>query len=121
MHTPKLLLHSGVGDAGHLAAFNLTALVHSPGVGQNLQDHTFFPIIFNLDAPVRYAKIDPTSPGKLVYVTSERDLRTLLLRSGMLKEPCITQKSALYSPSKEIYFHICCAQVLRYEKPAPQP
>jgi choline dehydrogenase-like flavoprotein len=39
VHTPKLLMLSGVGDATHLAAFNQTVLVHSPGVGQNLQVH----------------------------------------------------------------------------------
>ncbi len=37
--TPKLLMLSGVGDAGKLAAFGIEAQAHRPGVGQNLQDH----------------------------------------------------------------------------------
>ncbi|MEM9431750.1 MAG: choline dehydrogenase [Pseudomonadota bacterium] len=38
-NTPKLLMLSGVGPAGHLAAHGIEVLADRPGVGQNLQDH----------------------------------------------------------------------------------
>ncbi len=37
--SPKLLMLSGIGPAGHLEEFGIEALVDSPGVGEHLQDH----------------------------------------------------------------------------------
>ena len=37
--TPKLLMLSGVGPGEHLREFGIETIVHSPGVGSNLDDH----------------------------------------------------------------------------------
>lgn len=39
VHTPQILMLSGVGDAKMLLEHNITPLVDLPGVGANLQDH----------------------------------------------------------------------------------
>jgi choline dehydrogenase len=39
INTPKLLMLSGIGPAGHLAEHGIAALADRPGVGANLQDH----------------------------------------------------------------------------------
>jgi len=39
VQTPKLLELSGVGDGGRLKALGVDVAHHSPGVGENLQDH----------------------------------------------------------------------------------
>jgi choline dehydrogenase-like flavoprotein len=39
VHTPQLLLLSGVGPAAALAAAGIPLVVNAPGVGANLQDH----------------------------------------------------------------------------------
>jgi len=39
INTPKLLMLSGIGDEAHLRSHGIKALVHSPQVGQNFQDH----------------------------------------------------------------------------------
>jgi choline dehydrogenase len=39
INTPKLLMHSGVGDADALAAFGIEPVADLPGVGRNFQDH----------------------------------------------------------------------------------
>ena len=39
--TPKLLLLSGIGPCQELMKLNITCLSNVPGVGKNLQDHTF--------------------------------------------------------------------------------
>jgi choline dehydrogenase-like flavoprotein len=44
IHTPQLLLCSGVGDASQLAEFGITAVAHLPGVGRNLHDHPASPV-----------------------------------------------------------------------------
>ena len=58
VQTPKILMLSGIGDRDHLTSFNKSTRVHLPGVGKNLQDHTFFPLIFNLnaDSPLSYRR-----------------------------------------------------------------
>jgi choline dehydrogenase len=39
IHTPKLLLQSGIGDEAELKRVGITVVQHLPGVGQNFQDH----------------------------------------------------------------------------------
>ncbi|ABG31627.1 choline dehydrogenase [Roseobacter denitrificans] len=39
INSPKLLMLSGVGPAGHLAEQGVDVIADRPGVGQNLQDH----------------------------------------------------------------------------------
>ena len=39
IHTPKLLLQSGIGDEAELKRFAIPVVQHLPGVGQNFQDH----------------------------------------------------------------------------------
>lgn len=42
IHTPKVLMHSGIGDAAELGRHGIPVVQHLPGVGANLQDHTAF-------------------------------------------------------------------------------
>jgi choline dehydrogenase len=39
VHTPKLLMQSGIGDAETLASLGIKVVQHLPGVGANFQDH----------------------------------------------------------------------------------
>ena len=39
LHTPKVLMQSGIGDATSLRAHGIAVAQHLPGVGQNFQDH----------------------------------------------------------------------------------
>lgn len=39
IHTPKVLMQSGIGDATHLRQHGIDPVQHLPGVGQNFQDH----------------------------------------------------------------------------------
>jgi choline dehydrogenase len=39
MHTPKVLMQSGVGDGNELRRFGIPVVQHLPGVGHGLQDH----------------------------------------------------------------------------------
>jgi choline dehydrogenase-like flavoprotein len=55
IQSPQLLLLSGIGDGGHLAALGIEVRHHLPGVGGNLHDH--------LASPVHMSMRDPTSYG----------------------------------------------------------
>jgi choline dehydrogenase-like flavoprotein len=39
IHTPKVLMQSGIGDQAELRRFGIPIVQHLPGVGQNFQDH----------------------------------------------------------------------------------
>ncbi|MEO6300269.1 MAG: GMC family oxidoreductase N-terminal domain-containing protein, partial [Paracoccaceae bacterium] len=54
--SPKLLMLSGIGPAGHLAEHGINTLVDLPGVGQNLQDHVEISLIYQLNGPHSYDK-----------------------------------------------------------------
>lgn len=76
--TPKILLLSGIGPAGHLQSHGVTVIRDLPGVGQNFQDH--------LEVPVLGRTRDPIS-----LLGQDRGLRALahglqykFFRSGLL-------------------------------------
>ncbi|KAK4161888.1 oxidoreductase [Cladorrhinum sp. PSN259] len=45
LDTPRILLHSGIGDPVQLAEFNIPIVHTSPHVGKNLRDHAFVPVV----------------------------------------------------------------------------
>ncbi|QIG38813.1 glucose-methanol-choline oxidoreductase [Microbacterium sp. 4R-513] len=73
VNTPQLLMLSGIGPADHLADHGIPVVVHSPGVGANLQDHLV-------------AGLAPAAQGGTLF-TAERVAelgRYLATRKGML-------------------------------------
>ena len=52
MHTPKVLMHSGIGDQSELDRFGIPVVQHLPGVGRNLQDHVAFCCIWEYREPI---------------------------------------------------------------------
>ncbi|OBG19744.1 GMC family oxidoreductase [Mycobacterium sp. 852002-51057_SCH5723018] len=46
INTPKVLLHSGIGNADELRPLDIPIVAHLPGVGQNLQDHLGIDCVF---------------------------------------------------------------------------
>ena len=58
VESPKLLLLSGIGPAGELAALGIDVVADLPGVGRNLHDHVLSPVIHGASRPV-----PPALPG----------------------------------------------------------
>jgi len=54
IHTPQLLMLSGIGDGEHLAALGLAVRHDLPGVGRNLHDHLASPVHMRTQSPVSY-------------------------------------------------------------------
>jgi choline oxidase len=50
--TPKLLMLSGIGPAGHLCDVGIDVLVDSPGVGSNLDDHVEGLVMWEASQPM---------------------------------------------------------------------
>jgi choline dehydrogenase len=56
INSPKLLMLSGIGDAGHLQAHGIPVVADRKGVGQNLQDHLELYIQMAASQPVSLYK-----------------------------------------------------------------
>jgi len=52
IHTPKVLMQSGIGDGAELRRLAIPLVQHLSGVGQNLQDHVSFGCIWEYKTPV---------------------------------------------------------------------
>lgn len=52
MQTPKVLMHSGIGDRAELQRLGIPILQHLPGVGQNFQDHVAFDCVWEYQEPL---------------------------------------------------------------------
>ncbi|GAA1420315.1 GMC family oxidoreductase [Agrococcus citreus] len=50
LDTPRILLHSGIGPAGHLGDVDIPVVADLPGVGENLHDHLLVPFVFETTA-----------------------------------------------------------------------
>lgn len=52
MQTPKVLMHSGIGDRSDLARIGIACRQHLPGVGRNFQDHVSFGCTWDYVEPI---------------------------------------------------------------------
>lgn len=50
LDTPRILLHSGIGPAAHLAEVGIDVVADVPGVGENLHDHLLVPFVYETTA-----------------------------------------------------------------------
>jgi len=52
IHTPKVLMQSGIGDQAELQRLGISVVQHLPGVGQNFQDHFGISCIWEYQQPL---------------------------------------------------------------------
>jgi choline dehydrogenase len=52
MHTPKVLMLSGIGDEAELQRLGIPVAQHIPGVGQNFQDHFGIGCVWEYEQPL---------------------------------------------------------------------
>jgi len=52
MHTPKVLMLSGIGDEAELRRLGIPVVQHLPGVGQNFQDHFGIGCVWEYQQPL---------------------------------------------------------------------
>jgi choline dehydrogenase-like flavoprotein len=53
IHTPKVLMQSGIGDEAELRRVGITVRQHLPGVGRNFQDHFGFDCVWQFPQAVQ--------------------------------------------------------------------
>lgn len=105
IHSPQLLLLSGIGPKDQLDRFDIPVRVDCASVGKNLQDHLQARLLFKATEPVTLNDISRSATRKFLEGT-----RYLLTRRGLLAEPPI--KSGLFVRSRpdldrpDIQFHL---------------
>jgi 5-(hydroxymethyl)furfural/furfural oxidase len=72
LHTPVLLMRSGIGDADHLKSLGIDVHADVPGVGSNLHDHPFVSIAGYLRGDAR----QPAEPRSPTCIVARRSSRT---------------------------------------------
>jgi len=103
LQSPQLLMLSGIGPAGELAAHGIQARVDLPGVGKNLQDHPYVVGIW-----------ESTAGGSLLDAEHPRFLAEWLLRrSGPLTSTVAEAFAFVRSrpglPAPDLQFHFAPA------------
>jgi len=56
IHTPAILMRSGIGPAAHIESLGIPLSLDLPGVGENLQDHVRSGMEFSVDTPLQLTK-----------------------------------------------------------------
>lgn len=82
IHTPMILMRSGVGPAAHLESLGIPVSLDLPGVGENLQDHVRAGVEFQADKPLQLER----THGIV------EQLRHTLFGTGPLASPVVEAK-----------------------------
>jgi choline dehydrogenase len=96
IHTPKVLMLSGIGDQTELQRLGIPVVQHLPGVGQNFQDHVGFGCVWEYRQPLA-----PRNNGgeATFFWKSDPDLDTPDLHTCLGEVPiCSAETTAQFSP-----------------------
>jgi len=96
MHTPKVLMLSGIGDQAELQRLGIPVVQHLPGVGQNFQDHSAFGCVWEYQQPLA-----PRNNGAeaTFFWKSNPGLDTPDLQTCQIEVPvCSAETGAKFNP-----------------------
>jgi choline dehydrogenase len=82
IHTPKVLMQSGIGDEVELQRLGISLVQHLPGVGQNFQDHPAIGCVWEFQKP-----LPPRSGSVTFFWKSDQNLDTPDIQTGQTEVP----------------------------------
>jgi choline dehydrogenase len=96
MHTPKVLMLSGIGDQAELQRLGIPVVQHLPGVGQNFQDHFAVGCIWEYREPLAARN----NGGEVTFFwKSDPGLDTPDLQTCQVEVPlCSAETGAKFNP-----------------------
>jgi choline dehydrogenase len=95
INTPKLLMQSGIGDAGELTRVRIDVVQHLPGVGRNFQDHIFVSCVWEYKTPIPPRN---NAAEATFFWKSGVSLDTPDLQPFQLEAPFFTRETAHFLP-----------------------
>jgi choline dehydrogenase len=104
IHTPKLLMLSGVGDAAQLRQLGITPVANLRGVGQNLQDHVLLSgVVYQYKGKMPDRPADSNAVEAEVYLSSGVDSHQTDITLVLEQLPIATPEAAsrFGAPPKE--------------------
>jgi len=96
IHTPKVLMQSGIGDQPELQRLGIPVVQHLPGVGQNFQDHFGIGCVWEYQEP-----LTPRNNGgeATFFCKSDARLDTPDLQTCQAEVPlCSAETAAKFNP-----------------------
>src|SRR5882757_4296837 len=108
IHTPKVLMQSGIGDRTELQRHGIPVVQHLAGVGQNLQDHPLFACVWQYQQPLA-----PRNNGAeaTFFWKSDPGLDTPDLQIGQGEFPMSTAETAARFNVPEFGWTLACGVV----------
>jgi choline dehydrogenase-like flavoprotein len=105
IQSPQLLLLSGVGDAGDLAALGISVRHDLPGVGRNLHDHLASPVHMRTQNPASYGISLRAMPRNLGNIAEYLLLRRGPLANNVFESAAFVKSAAgLDKPDLQLVF-----------------
>ena len=104
VHTPQMLLLSGIGDPAILERFDIPILADLKGVGRNLQDHLDCSIQYECSQPITlYSQANPLAAARtgLEYVLLGKGLAT---GQGLESGAFLKSRPDLETPDLQLHF-----------------
>lgn len=96
INTPRVLMHSGIGDEDQLRKYGIPLVQHLPGVGQNFQDHLLIcGCIWEYDQPVEMESFEAQA---FFFWKSESHLDTPDLQVAMLEGARTNAATSSFNP-----------------------
>src|SRR5262249_2378035 len=99
IHTPKVLMQSGIGDEVELRRWSIPVIQHLPGVGQNFQDHVMASCIWEYRQPLA----PRNNAGEATFFwKTDAGLDTPDLQTCQAEVPiCSAESAARFAPPRE--------------------
>ena len=95
----KLLMLSGIGDATSLRKVGIAPLLHSPGVGQNFQDHPLlFGVVFQYKGTMPPRSATSNAVEAAAYVRSDSGKEGPNIKMVLMQLPVLTPEVAAHFP-----------------------
>lgn len=95
IHTPKVLMQSGIGPAQELRRHGIALRQDLPGVGENLQDHVVFTCVWEHETP---QQINNNGSEVAMFWKSEASLEAPDLMFVQAEFPFFSPENASYLP-----------------------